>query len=61
MGTRNYEWPGPEGQDTPVERPLSVANLLLDPFFNQRNRMDILENHGTRHDTVHLAFDGPIH
>jgi hypothetical protein len=34
---RKYEWP--EGQDTPVKRPLSVANVLLDAldlFFNQR-------------------------
>jgi Membrane bound O-acyl transferase family len=34
---RKYEWP--EGQDTPVERPLSVANVLLDAldlFFNHR-------------------------
>jgi flagellar biosynthesis protein FliQ len=34
---RKYEWP--EGQDTPVERPFSVANVLLnafDLFFNQR-------------------------
>jgi len=34
---RNNEQP--EGQDTPVKRPLSVANVLLDAFdlfFNQR-------------------------
>jgi hypothetical protein len=34
---RKYEWP--EGLDTPVERPLSVTNVLLDAFdlfFNQR-------------------------
>jgi hypothetical protein len=34
---RKYEWP--EGQDTPVERPLSITNVLLDAldlFFNQR-------------------------
>ena len=36
---RKYEWPVSEGQDTPVERSLSVSNVLLDAFdllFNMR-------------------------
>jgi Membrane bound O-acyl transferase family len=49
MASRSFEWTFtqkplrkyelPEGQDAPVERPLSVANVLLDAldlFFNQR-------------------------